>query len=196
VNFFFPIKLAVIKKNSDTQRWSEHRTLGTLSSTLLETEIGTSALHSNLAIFIQKTFKPGVVAHTCVLSPREAEAGVSWVRGQPGLQSETLPRIKGDRTLKDIIHMYENRIKPVKNWWAVEWFRWGSPCLVSSRPWVQTPDAKNIFFNFKIVCIIIYKYIYIRSIFVTVTAQWDTLHIPVRSIYIHKYIYIYIYIYI
>jgi hypothetical protein len=36
--------------------------------------------------------QPGMAVHACNPSPREAEAGGLRVRGQPGLQRETLPQ--------------------------------------------------------------------------------------------------------
>ena len=46
--------------------------------------------------------EPGVVAHACNPSTREAEVGGSQVRGQPGLGSETLSQNK-NKTNKNVM---------------------------------------------------------------------------------------------
>jgi hypothetical protein len=38
----------------------------------------------------KETIELGMVVHTCNLSIQEAEAGGSWVQGQPGLHNEPL----------------------------------------------------------------------------------------------------------
>jgi hypothetical protein len=48
---------------------------------------------------------PGMVVHACNPSNQEAEAGGSWVQGQPGLNSKTLSP-KEFFLKKEIVHIF------------------------------------------------------------------------------------------
>jgi hypothetical protein len=51
---------------------------------------------------LKKKYNLSVVAHTCNPSTQKAEAGGSWVPGQPGLQSETHSQKKVQCTIEMI----------------------------------------------------------------------------------------------
>jgi hypothetical protein len=61
-------------------------------------------------VVIKILILPGVVAHTCNLSTREAEAGGSQVQGQPRPYSETLTQ-KTNKQTKIYHHVFIVRAK-------------------------------------------------------------------------------------